>query len=334
MPMMKAMVALKPGAPFELQERPIPEPGPGEVLLKVEACGVCRGDVATHDARHGIVLPRIPGHEVVGTIAKLGTPGTRFRLGQRLGVGWRGGFCRRCEACLSGNFRACRDPLTTGQTMDGGYAEYMVAQEEVLVTIPETLSSAEAAPLLCAGRTTYSALRSSGAKAGDIVAVQGIGGLGHLAIQYAARQGCRVAALSHGASKEALARQLGAEFYIDTSARDGAAQLKALGGAAVLFSTAPNADEITHMIGGIRHGGRMVIVGSTDEPLKISTRVFIGQNVTISGAGNASIDDALRFSMELGVKPMIETFALSDAAAGYNKMVDATVKFRAVVTVD
>ena len=335
MSMMKAMVAVTPGAPFALQERPIPEPLlPGDVLLKVQACGVCRGDVSTHDARHGVALPRIPGHEVVGTIAKLGTPSDRFQVGQRVGVGWRGGFCRKCDACLAGNFRACRNPLTPGQSMDGGYAEYMVAHEETLVTIPETLTSAEAAPLLCAGRTTYSALKTGGAKPGDIVAVQGIGGLGHLAIQYASRQGCRVAALSHGPGKEELARKLGAEFYIDTSASDGAAELKKLGGASVLFATAPNADEIVHMIGGIRHSGRLVVVGSVDEPLKISTRVLIGQNVTISGAGNAPIADALRFSMELNVKPMIETFALADAATGYNKMADSTVKFRAVVTMD
>jgi D-arabinose 1-dehydrogenase-like Zn-dependent alcohol dehydrogenase len=331
---MKVMAATKPGAPFEMQERAIPEPGPGEVLLKVEACGICRGDVATRDARHGIDLPRIPGHEVVGTIAKLGSSSARFPRGQRVGVGWRGGFCRRCDACLAGNFRACRSPLTTGQDMDGGYAEYMVAQEEVLVAIPEGVTSAEAAPLLCAGRTTFSALKTGGAKSGDLVAVQGIGGLGHLAIQYASRQGCRVAALSHGTSKEALARQLGAEFYFDTAAGDGAAQLKALGGASVLFCTAPNARATSQLIGGIRHGGRMVVVGSTTEPLEIPTRAFVGQGLTISGAGYASIDDALRFSMEVGVRPMIEKFPLAEAVAGFDKMMNSTVKFRAVVTMD
>lgn len=330
--MMRAVVATKPGAPFELQERAIPEPASGEVLLKVEACGICRGDAATREARQGIALPRIPGHEVVGTIAKLGAPGGRFALGQRVGVGWRGGYCRRCEACLAGNFRACRNPLTTGQDMDGGYAEYMMAQEAVLVSMPEGISSAEAAPLLCAGRTTFSGLKTGGAKPGDLVAIQGIGGLGHLAIQYAARQGCHVVALSHGTGKEALARQLGAEFYIDTSAGDGAAQLKALGGASLLFCTAPNAKENTQLIEGIRHGGRMVVVGSTAEPLEIPTRALIGQGLTISGSGYSTIDDTLRFSMEAGVKPMIETFPLAEAVKGFDKMMNSTVKFRAVVT--
>ena len=329
---MKAMAAVKPGAPFELVERPVPEPRPGEVLLKVEACGICRGDAATHDARHGITLPRIPGHEVVGTIAAFGAPSTRYTVGQRIGVGWRGGYCLRCDACQRGNFAACRNGLTSGQDMDGGYAEYMVAHEAAIVAIPDGIASAEVAPLLCAGRTTFSALKTGGAKPGELVAVQGIGGLGHLALQYASRQGCKVAALSHGAGKAALAYQLGAEFYIDTDAKDGAAELKALGGAAVLFCTAPNAKEVSQLLGGIRHGGKMVIVGSTDEPLAIPTRAFIGQSLTISGAGPGTIDDALRFSMEHNVKPMIETFALADAVAGFNAMMNATVKFRAVVT--
>jgi D-arabinose 1-dehydrogenase-like Zn-dependent alcohol dehydrogenase len=332
MPSMKAMVATKPGAPFELQERPIPEPRSGEVLLKVEACGVCRGDAATHEARHGITLPRIPGHEVVGTIAGFGSASTRYALGQRVGVGWRGNYCRHCEACLRGNFRTCRNGLTTGQDMDGGYAEYMVAHEAALVSIPDGIASAEVAPLLCAGRTTFSALKTGGAKAGELVAVQGIGGLGHLAIQYAARQGCRVAALSHGTGKEALARELGAEIYIDTSATDGAAALKALGGAAVLFCTAPNSKEISKLLGGVRHSGRVAIVGSTDEPLEIPTRAFIGQNLTISGAGATPIEEALSASMAHGVKPIIETFPLADAVAGFDKMMNSTVKFRAVVT--
>jgi D-arabinose 1-dehydrogenase-like Zn-dependent alcohol dehydrogenase len=334
MPSMNAMVATKPGAPFQLQERPIPEPGPGEVLMKVEACGVCRGDAATSEARHGITLPRIPGHEVVGTIAAFGSASDRYALGQRVGVGWRGNYCQRCEACLSGNFRACRNGLTTGQDIDGGYAEYMVAHEAALVTIPEGISSAEVAPLLCAGRTTFSALKTGRATAGELVAVQGIGGLGHLAIQYAVRQGCRVAALSHGANKEALARQLGAEIYIDTSATDGAAALKALGGAALLFCTAPNSKQISKLLGGVRHSGRVAIVGSSDEPLEIPTRAFIGQSLTMTGAGNTPIEEALQASMERGVKPIIETFPLAEAVAGFDKMMNATVRFRAVVTMN
>ncbi len=332
MPMMKSIVAVTPGAAFELQERAVPAPQPGDVLIKVEACGICRGDVATKEAQRGIVLPRVPGHEVVGTIAELGSAGSRFARGQRVGVGWRGGFCRHCDACRAGNFRACRDPLTTGQSMDGGYAEYMVAQEEALVAIPEGISAAEAAPLLCAGRTTFSALKTGHAQRGDLVAVHGIGGLGHLAIQYAARLGCRTVALSRGTGKEALARQLGAEFYIDTASGDAVRQLQALGGARVLISTAPNAKEASRLIDGLAHNGRMVVVGSTSEPIEIPTRALIGQGAVISGAGYAAIDDALRFSMETGVRPMIETFPLAEAATAFDKMMNATVNFRAVLT--
>jgi D-arabinose 1-dehydrogenase-like Zn-dependent alcohol dehydrogenase len=332
MSMMKAVAAVTAGAPFQLLERPIPEPLPHEVLLKVEACGVCRGDAAAHEARHGIVLPRVPGHEVVGTIAKLGGPSDKFILGQRVGVGWRGGFCRRCDACLAGNFRACRNPLTTGQNMDGGYAEYMIADIEALVMVPDGISSAEVAPLLCAGRTTFSALKTGAARPGDLVAVHGIGGLGHLAIQYAARLGCRVVALSRGKAKEALARKLGAQFYIDTADGEGAAQLQVLGGATVLFCTAPNAKEASSLIPGIARNGRMVVVGSTEKPLEIPTQALIGGGLVVSGAGNAPIEDALRFSTEVGVRPMIETFALDNAVAGFDKMMNSTVNFRAVVT--
>jgi D-arabinose 1-dehydrogenase-like Zn-dependent alcohol dehydrogenase len=335
MPMMKAVQVGAPGAAFELVERPMPSPGAGEVLIKVEACGICRGDVATKEARHAaITLPRVPGHEVVGTVVETGSPGAAFAVGQRVGVGWRGGYCRRCDACRRGDFHACRNPLTTGQSMDGGYAEYMIAQEEAVVTIPDGITAAEAAPLLCAGRTTFSALKAGGAKRGDLVAIHGIGGLGHLAIQYAARLGCRTAALSRGTAKEALARQLGAEFYIDTSTGDAAAQLQAIGGARVLFCTAPNAKEASRLIDGLGRNGRMVVVGSTNDPLEIPTRALIGQGIVISGAGYATIDDALRFSMEVGVRPMIETFPLADAAIGFDKMMNATVNFRAVLTMN
>jgi NADPH:quinone reductase-like Zn-dependent oxidoreductase len=199
MPMMQAVQVSAPGAAFELVERPIPNPGAGELLIKVEACGICHGDAATKEARYAaIALPRVPGHEVVGRVVKASSPSAAFAVGQRVGVGYRGGYCRRCDACRRGDFHACRNPLTTGQSMDGGYAEYMTVQEEAVVTIPDGITAAEAAPLLCAGRTTYSALQAGGAKRGDLVAIQGIGGLGHLAIQYAARLGCRTVALSRG----------------------------------------------------------------------------------------------------------------------------------------
>ncbi len=329
---MKAVVATKPGAPFELVERDIPEPGAGEILIKVAACGICRGDAATKDARHGIVLPRVPGHEVAGTVARLGTGITKFTLGQRVGVGWRAGGCGKCDACRAGNFNACRNQGTTGQTVDGGYAEYMVAREEAVVSMPDGISLADAAPLLCAGRTTFSGLRNGGAAKGDLVAVHGIGGLGHLAIQYAARMGCRVAVLSRGTEKEALARSLGAEFYIDTRGGDGAAQLKALGGARLLLCTAPNPKEASSLIGGIARNGRMVVVGSAEEPLEIPIQALIGGGIVVSGAGWTSIDDALRFSSDNGVKPMIETFPLAQAATAFDKMMNSTVHFRAVLT--
>jgi D-arabinose 1-dehydrogenase-like Zn-dependent alcohol dehydrogenase len=332
--MMKAVVATKAGAPFEFVERAVPEPAAGEVLIKVEACGICRGDRATKDARHGVTLPRIPGHEVAGTVAKHGSSPTRFKLGQRVGVGWRAGGCGRCDACRAGNFGACRNQLTTGQSVDGGYAEYMIAREEAVVAIPDGISAAEAAPLLCAGRTTFSALRSSGAAKGDLVAIHGIGGLGHLAIQFAARLGCHVAALSRGTDKEALARSLGAEFYIDTNAVDAAAELKALGGARVLLCTAPNAKETSSLIGGIARNGRMVVVASTTEPIEVPSQALIGGGVVISGAGWTSIGDALRFSNENGVRPMIETFPLAQAATAFDKMMNSTVHFRAVLTMN
>jgi D-arabinose 1-dehydrogenase-like Zn-dependent alcohol dehydrogenase len=331
--MMKAIEVKSPGAAFALVERPIPEPATGEVLIKVEACGICRGDSATKEARYpGVTLPRVPGHEVVGTVVKTGAAGGSFVVGQRVGVGWRGGYCRHCEACRRGEFGACISPLTTGQSMDGGYAEYMVAQEAATVVIPDGIDASEAAPLLCAGRTTFSALRNAGAGPGDLVAIQGIGGLGHLAIQYAARLGCRTVALSRGAGKEGLARKLGAGFYIDTATADAAAELQALGGARVLLCTAPDGKAASRLIDGLARNGRMVVVGSSNDPLTIPTRALVGQGIVVSGAGYATMDDALRFSMEAGVRPMIETFPLAEAAAGFEKMMNATVNFRAVLT--
>ncbi len=328
---MKAVVAKTPGAPLVMIEREIPAPGENEVLIKVEACGICRGDAATKDARHGIALPRVPGHEVVGTIASIGPTGSRFAVGQRVGVGWRAGACRKCDNCRAGKLAACTNMLVTGQSIDGGYAEYMIGHEDGLVTIPEGIASADAAPLLCAGRTTFSSLRTAGAAKGDLVAVHGIGGLGHLAIQYAARLGCRVVALSHGNSKEALARSLGAEFYINTSDSDPVAALKALGGPKVLVCTAPNAKEISRLIPGIGRSGHMVIIGSTEEPLTVPGHALIA-GLTMSGSGRTTIDEALRFSAETGVRPMIETFPLAEAAKGFDKMMDSTVHFRAVLT--
>ena len=327
---MKAVIARRPGAVLELVEREIPVPGAGEVLLKVEACGICRGDLATKDGRHGIDLPRVPGHEVVGTIESIGAQSTRFALGQRVGVGWRAGACGRCEACRAGNAAACRNALTTGQHVDGGYAEYMIAREEALVQIPAGMAPAAAAPLLCAGRTTFAAFKNAGAKKGDLVVVQGIGGLGHLGSQIAAKLGCRTVAISHGKSKEEFARSLGADVYIDAAAQDPVALLREMGGVQAMLCTAPNSQENSALIEAMRSGWRFMVVGHADDPLQVPVRALI-RGVQVTGAGVATMADALDFARNNGVQPMIETFSLEDANTAFNKMMDGTVHFRSVL---
>ena len=287
MPSMNAVQVAEPGADLEMVQTEIPEPGEREVLLKVEACGVCHGDaIPMHGRYPGLSYPRVPGHEVVGVVAKRGTRVGGWDVGARVGVGWSGGHCMVCEACAEGDYQSCEDSLVTGLSADGGYAEYMVARSSALVNIPDELSSVDAAPLLCAGATTFSALKHSGASGGDTVAIHGIGGLGHLALQYASRLGYRTVALSRGPQKEPLARELGAHVYIDTDATDAAAALQELGGARVILCTAPNVKAIAGLIDGLGMDGQLIIVAGLSEPLS-STPAGSSAAAAPSRAGTA-----------------------------------------------
>jgi D-arabinose 1-dehydrogenase-like Zn-dependent alcohol dehydrogenase len=328
---MKAILVRSAGADFELIQREIPEPKDHEVLIKVEACGVCHGDALVKEGHFpGLTYPRVPGHEVVGTIAKLGGSVTTWSLGQRVGVGWHGGHCCYCRACRKGDFGACKDSLTTGLSMDGGYAEYIIGRAEAMVAIPEELSSVEAAPLLCAGTTVFGALEQAGAEGGDIVAIQGLGGLGHLAVQFAVRLGCKAIVVSRGRDKEALAFKLGATGYIDSSAGDAAKQLQAMGGAAAIICTAPNGKAMSELVAGIASGGKMVIVAAGRDPISVSPFLLLDKK-SISGWVGGNMEETLRFAVHTKVLPMIETFALEQAAAAFEKMMTAKVHFRAVL---
>jgi len=329
---MRAIQVRAAGADFELIEKEIPQPKEREVLIKVEACGICHGDaLAKEGGFPGLSYPRVPGHEVVGTVDKLGSAVSHWKVGQRVGVGWHGGHCFSCSPCREGEFGACDNSLTTGLSTDGGYAEYMIARSEALHGIPEGLSPLDAAPLLCAGGTTLGALRHSGAKGGDLVAVQGMGGLGHLAVQFAVKLGCKTVALSRGKQKEKLARQLGAHAYIDTSAAEAAKELQTMGGAQVILCTAPGGKGIGELVGGLSRKGHLVLVSFSREPLQIPSVPLLRGARSISGWVGGNLEDTIHFSVHAGVKPMIEVFPLEQAAAAYNKMMDATVLFRSVL---
>ena len=333
MPSMNAVQVAEPGADLEMVQTEIPEPGEQEVLLKVEACGVCHGDaIPMHGRYPGLSYPRVPGHEVVGVVAKRGARVGGWDVGARVGVGWSGGHCMVCEACAEGDYQSCEDSLVTGLSADGGYAEYMVARSSALVNIPDELSSVDAAPLLCAGATTFSALKHSGASGGDTVAIHGIGGLGHLALQYASRLGYRTVALSRGPQKEPLARELGAHVYIDTDATDAAAALQELGGARVILCTAPNVKAIAGLIDGLGMDGQLIIVAGLSEPLSFYPgRLFRGGR-SVKGWHGQRPADAVEFSLRFGIMPTIETFPLERAAEAFEKMMSATVRFRSVLT--
>lgn len=329
---MRAVQVGRPGGEFEPVQREIPEPKAGEVLIKVEACGVCHGDAIVKDGTFpGIEYPRIPGHEVIGTIAKTG-PGTDdFRIGERVGVGWHGGHCGRCAACRRGDFGACESSMTTAISTDGGYAEYMVARSEVPLPIPAELDPVAGAPLLCAGRTTFGALRGSNAKAGDLVAIQGLGGLGHLAVQFAVKMGFRTVALSRGTEKKALALRLGAHEYIDTDSTDPVKELKRMGGAKVILCTAPNAKAVSELVGALGRNGQAVIVGAARDMLQVHPGMLIGGGRSIVGSGAGEVGDAVDFSILAGIVPMVEVFPLEQAALAYEKMMTAKVHFRSVL---
>jgi propanol-preferring alcohol dehydrogenase len=334
MPLMKAIQVRSPGAEFELVQKEVPEPQENEVLIRVEACGICHGDAVAKEGRFpGISYPRVPGHEVVGIVGKTGSRAGNWKPGQRVGVGWHGGHCFECSACRRGDFWACEKSLTTGLSSDGGYAEYMTARSEVLVSIPDGLSSVGAAPLLCAGRTTFGALKSSGAKGGDLVAVQGLGGLGHLAVQYSVKLGFKTVALSRGRDKEKLAYQLGAHGYIDTSAADVAKELMAMGGARVILCTAPSGKAISDVIGGLGRNGQAIIVAAAGDPMSFSPLLLLGGGRSVSGSVGGSMEEAIRFSVLFGVVPMVEAFPLEQAALAYEKMITSKVHFRSVLKI-
>ncbi len=309
---MKAAVVPKPGADFQIVECEIPKPGPGQVLIKVQACGVCHSDVFTKEGSWpGIQYPRAPGHEVAGIIEEPGTSVSAWKKGQRVGVGWHGGHDNTCLSCRRGDFRNCQNLQVPGISYDGGYQQYMVAPIEALVPLPESLSDVDAAPLLCAGITTYNALRHSGALPGDLVAVQGIGGLGHLGIQFANKFGYKVAAIGRGSENAALAKKLGASLYIDSKATKPSEELQKLGGAQVILATAPSSKAMSELIDGLGPNGKLVVIGATFDPIEVSPVQLITGSKTIQGwaAGTAAdAEDTLRFSELTGVRPMIETY--------------------------
>jgi D-arabinose 1-dehydrogenase-like Zn-dependent alcohol dehydrogenase len=329
---MKAVQIKSPGSDFELVHKEIPKPKENEVLIKVEACGVCHGDAIVKEGRFpGLQYPRIPGHEVVGIIDQLGSKSKYWKVGQRVGVGWHGGHCFQCPACKNSEFDACEDSLTTGITTDGGYAEFMVARMEALNSIPDGLDPVEAAPLLCAGRTTFGALENSVAEGGDLVAIHGLGGLGHLALQFAVKLGFETVVLSRGTEKETLARRLGAHHFIDTNTTDASKELMNLGGAKVILCTAPNGKAISELVNGLGRNGQMIIVTYVNEMIQLSPGNLMRGSRSIMGWVGGHPEDALRFSILTGVRPMVEVFPLDQVALAFNKMMSGKVHFRSVL---
>lgn len=333
---MRAVQVKEANGPFELVERDIPNPGAGKVLIKVQACGVCHSDVFTKQGLFpNIKFPRVPGHEVVGVIDKVGEGVPNWKTGQRVGVGWHGGHCGHCPSCRRGDFITCANSQIPGISYDGGYADYMIAPFEALALIPEELQAAEAAPLLCAGITTYNALRNSGARAGDTVGVLGIGGLGHLGVQFAAKMGCRTVAIARGADKGPLAKKLGAHVYLDSTTQDVAAELGKMGGASVILSTVTDAKTISKAMGGLGVDGKMIVVGVSHEPVEVSTILMVGGRRSIQGwPSGTSMDseDTLKFSALANIRPMIETMPLERAAEAYERMMSGAARFRMVIT--
>lgn len=331
---MKAVQVTKPGT-FQLVEREVPEAGPGQVRVKVLACGVCHSDMFVQSGGFpGLVLPRVPGHEIAGVVDAVGAGVTAWKVGDRVGVGWHGGHCFQCDACRRGLFINCKEGKITGITHDGGYAEYAVVPHESVARMPAGMEAVDAGPLLCAGVTTYNALRNSGARPGDTVAVQGIGGLGHLAIQYAARMGFRTVAISRGADKESLARELGAHEYLDTDKAPAAEGLKALGGADVVLATAPNSEAIGSTVNGLKSRGKLLIVAAPFEPLSVSAMGLLSGKTVAGWPSGSAIDseDTMAFSALTGVRPRVETFKLEQAEEAFAKMMENRVRFRAVLT--
>jgi D-arabinose 1-dehydrogenase-like Zn-dependent alcohol dehydrogenase len=333
---MKAVQISKPGGNFEVVERPIPEPTRGQVRIKVEACGVCYGDSLVKEGHFpGIQYPRVPGHEIAGRIDAIGADVTLWKAGQRVGVGWHGGHCFQCDPCRRGDFILCRFGKVTALHFDGGYAEYMIAPAEAVAAVPDDLPADEAAPLMCAGITVYNSLRNSGARGGDLVAVQGIGGLGHLGIQYARQMGFRTVAIGRGKDKEAVAKKLGAHEYLDTAAGPAAEVLQRLGGARLILATAPDSKSISALVDGLTGNGKLWVLGAGAEPLTITPLQIISGRKSIQGWASGSAkdsEDTLRFSSLTGVRPMIERYPLEKAGEAYDQMISGRARFRVVLT--
>jgi D-arabinose 1-dehydrogenase-like Zn-dependent alcohol dehydrogenase len=333
---MKAVQVPKPGAEFEVVEREIPEPTAGQVRIRVQACGVCHSDVVTKEGLFpGISYPRVPGHEVAGVIDKVGAGVNGWTAGERVGIGWHGGQDGTCLACRRGDFVNCEKGKICGFSYDGGYEEFMVAPIEALAHIPDALDAAEAAPLMCAGLTTFNALRHSGALPSDLVAIQGIGGLGHLGIQFANKFGYRVAAIGRGTENGALAKKLGADIYIDSVAADAAAELQKLGGAQVIVATAPSGKAMSSLVGGLGANGTLMVVGAPVDPLEVSAPQLLFGKRRIHGwsAGiPTDSEDTLRFAEMRGVRPMIEKYPLAKASEAYARMMSGKAEFRVVLT--
>jgi len=332
---MRAVQVTRPKGPLELVEREIPEPGPGQVRIKVQACGVCHSDSLTQQGLWpGLQFPRVPGHEVVGVIDAIGKDVTTWKPGQRVGVGWHGGYCGRCEPCRRGELFACTKGLVTGVTHDGGYADYTIASDTAIALVPEGLSAVEAAPLMCAGITTYNALRHTSAVPGNLVGILGLGGLGHLAVQYAVKMGFRTVAIARGKDKEPLAKQLGAWKYIDTQAQDPSAELAKLGGAKTIIATVTAGEAMSAVQGGLDINGSLIVIGAA-ESMTISPLILLMGRRSIKGwYSGTSIDsqDTLNFSLLTGVRSMNESFPLERANEAYERMMSGKARFRVVIT--
>jgi len=336
MPKMRAVQISKPNGPLEIVEREIPEPGPGLVRVKVQACGICHSDTVVREGLFpGIQYPRVPGHEVAGVVDAVGPGVEAWKPGQRVGAGWHGGNCGYCSACRRGNAFACRTAMQiTGLTRDGGYADYLLAPSSALALIPDELTAVEAAPLMCAGVTTFNCLRHCGAGPGELVAVLGLGGLGHLGVQFAAKMGFDTLAIARGKDKEALARKLGAHYYVDSQAQDPAAELQKLGGAKAILATVTSADAMQAVLEGLGINGTLMVIG-VGGPLSVSPTQILFESKAVKGwysGTSADSEDTLRFSVLTGVRSMNEVFPLERVNEGYERMLSGKAKFRAVLT--
>ncbi len=334
---MRVVQVTRANGPFEIVEREIPQPAAGHVRITVEACGICHSDAVTKEGIWpGIQYPRVPGHEIAGIIDAVGAGVAGWTAGQRVGIGWHGGHCGHCDSCRRGDFVTCQiAPQIPGITYDGGYAEYMIAPAGALALIPEGLSAVEAGPLMCAGITTFNSLRNSGARPGDLVAVLGVGGLGHLGIQFAAKMGFKTVAIARGRDKESLARKLGVSYYIDSQAHDAAAELMKLGGAKVILATVTSGNAMSAVLGGLGVNGKLIILGAASDPLEVpGMALLLGRRSILGWPSGNSIDsqDTLSFSMLTGVRAMSEVFPLERAAEAYEHMMGGKARFRAVLT--